>query len=44
MLKLAEYYKKDVKEVHRMFYEVSCDREKLIKTLECEKLIVGKWN
>ena len=34
MLDLAEKYKRDVDDVHRLFFEVSCDREKLIKLLE----------
>lgn len=42
MLDLAEKYKRDVDDVHRMFFEVSCDRDKLIKLLE-GKQTVQKW-
>lgn len=34
MLDLAEKYKRDVDDVHRLFFEVSCDRDKLVKLLE----------
>ena len=34
MLDLAEKYKRDVDELHRLFFEVSCDREKLIRLLD----------
>jgi len=34
MLTLAEKYRKCVNEVHKIFYEVSCDRDELIKVLE----------
>ena len=44
MLELAEKYKRDVDQVHRMFFEVSCDREKLVKILEGGKMIVDKWD
>lgn len=42
MLDLAEKYKRDVDDVHRLFFEVSCDREKLVKLLE-GKQNVQKW-
>jgi hypothetical protein len=42
MLDLAEKYKRDVDDVHRLFFEVSCDREKLVKLLE-GKQSVQKW-
>ena len=42
MLDLAEKYKRDVDDVHRMFFEVSCDRDKLVKLLE-GKQSVQKW-
>ena len=38
MLEIAEKYKRDVDEVHRLFFEVSCDREKLIRLLDGQKL------
>ena len=41
MLDLAEKYKRDVDDVHRLFFEVSCDRDKLVKLLECKN--VQKW-
>ena len=34
MLELAEKYKRDVDQVHKLFFEVSCDREKLVRLLE----------
>jgi hypothetical protein len=34
MLSLAEKYKRDIEEVHKMFYQLNCDREKLVKCLE----------
>lgn len=34
MLELADKYKRDIDEIHKIFFEVSCDREKLIKILE----------
>lgn len=34
MLELAEKYKRDVDEVHRLFFQVSCDRDRLIRHLE----------
>ena len=42
MLDLAEKYKRDVDDVHRLFFEVSCDREKLVKLLE-GKQSMQKW-
>ena len=42
LLDLAEKYKRDVDDVHRMFFEVSCDRDKLVKLLE-GKQSVQKW-
>ena len=41
MLSLAEKYKRDVEEVHRIFFELNCDREKLVKCLEGQK--VERW-
>lgn len=43
MLTLAEKYKKCVNEVHKIFYEVSCDREELIKVLEGKEKVI-RWN
>ena len=37
LLKLAQEYERDVAEVHKIFYQVSCNREKLQAVLE-EKL------
>ena len=34
MLEIAEKYKRDVDEIHRMFFEVNCDRERLVRMLE----------
>lgn len=42
MLDLAEKYKRDVDDVHRLFFEVSCDRERLVRLLE-GKQNVQKW-
>lgn len=42
MLDLAEKYKRDVDDVHRLFFEVSCDREKLVKLLE-GSMSIQKW-
>ena len=37
LLKMAQEYERDVAEVHKIFYQVSCNREKLQAVLE-EKL------
>ena len=37
MLKIAQRFEKDVMEVHKVFYEVSCDRANLVKVLNGEK-------
>lgn len=34
MLEIASKYKRDVEEVHKIFFEVSCQKDKLIKILE----------
>jgi seryl-tRNA synthetase len=34
MLEIADKYKRDVEEVHKIFFEVSCQKDKLIKILE----------
>ena len=41
MLELSEKYKKDVNDMHQLFYEVSCDREELIRLLEGQS--VTQW-
>jgi len=41
MLDLAEKYKRDVDELHRLFFEVSCDREKLVRLLDGQK--IDRW-
>ena len=33
MLSLADKFSKDVDEVHKLFFQVSCDRERLVKYL-----------
>jgi hypothetical protein len=38
MLDIAEKYKRDVDDIHKIFFEVSCDREKLIKILDGQKI------
>jgi hypothetical protein len=43
MLTLAEKHKKCVNEIHKIFYEVSCDRDQLIKVLEGDKQVV-RWS
>ena len=42
MFVIAQTYGKDIQEVHKIFYEVSCDREKLIKVLENDAT-VKRW-
>ncbi len=42
MLDLAEKYKRDVEEVHLLFFQVSCDRDRLIRLLE-GKARVDRW-
>jgi len=42
MMQLAAKYKRDIDEIHKIFFEVSCDREKLIKILEGKN--VDKWS
>lgn len=42
MIELSKRYRKDVDELHKIFYTISCDREKLIKWLEGKK--VDKWD
>ena len=34
MLQIASKYKRSIEDVHRIFYEVNCDRERLLKSLE----------
>jgi hypothetical protein len=34
MLDLADKYRRDVDEVHKIFFEVSCDRDRLVRILE----------
>jgi hypothetical protein len=41
MMELSEKYKRDIDSIHSMFFEVSCDREKLVKLLEGRK--IEKW-
>ena len=43
MISIADKYKKDVMEVHQLFYQVSCNREKLISLLS-GKSGVTKWS
>ena len=38
MLELADKYKRDVDEIHKMFFQVNCEREKLIKLLDGQKI------
>ena len=42
MMQLAAKYKRDVDEIHKLFFEVSCDREKLVKILEGKN--VDRWS
>ena len=37
MLHLAEKYKRSVEDVHLIFFQVSCDRDQLVKVLEGQK-------
>jgi hypothetical protein len=41
LLEISEKYRRDIDEVHKVFFEVSCDRDRLIKTLEGSK--VERW-
>lgn len=34
MMQIAEKYEKDIDEVHKIYYQVSCSREKLVKVLQ----------
>jgi hypothetical protein len=43
MFKIAQRYNKDIQEVHKIFYEVSCNRENLIKVLKDERSAVAQW-
>ena len=44
MFKIAERYNKDIQEVHKIFYEVSCNRENLIRVLKDEQNSgVAQW-
>lgn len=44
MLDLAEKYKRNVDDVHQLFFQVSCDRDRLVKILEGgQKTGGGKW-
>lgn len=38
MIELSEKYKRNVDEVHELFFKVSCDRDKLIKVLEGQRV------
>lgn len=38
MLQIAAKYKRSIEDVHRIFYEVNCDRDRLIKSLEGNKV------
>lgn len=42
MIELSKKYNKDVDEVHKVFYTLSCDRDKLVKWLEGKK--VDQWD
>ncbi|CDW88076.1 UNKNOWN [Stylonychia lemnae] len=42
LMEIADNYKRDIDEVHKIFFEVSCDREKLKKVLDGQK-IPGRW-
>ncbi len=41
LLDLADKYKRDIDEVHKIFFEVSCERDRLIKVLEGQR--EGRW-
>ena len=44
MLEIADKYKRDVEEVHKIFFEVSCQKDKLIKILEGQSRALNyKW-
>ena len=42
MLTLADKYKRDVDQLHKLFFQLCCDREKLINLLEGQK--VDTWS
>ena len=39
MLSLADKFSKDVDEVHKLFFQVSCDRERLVKYLQGDRSV-----
>ena len=41
LMAIAEKYRRDIEEIHKIFFQLSCDREKLIKVLDGQK--VQKW-
>jgi hypothetical protein len=43
MIKLAEKHKKDVGVIHKIFYEVSCDRDALVEVLTDKESQVPRW-
>jgi hypothetical protein len=43
MFKIAQRFEKDVQEVHKIFYEVSCNRDNLIKVLNDDENDVAQW-
>jgi len=43
MLELAEKYKKDVNELHQIFYEVNCSRDDLVRVLD-NREGVARWS
>ncbi len=40
MIKLARKYGQEVDEIHKLYFQVSCDHDKLIKHLNGEKGVV----
>jgi len=40
MMNLAQKHSKDIDEIHKLYYQVSCDRERLSRHLNGDKSIV----
>ena len=38
-MSVSRKYQKDIEEIHRLYFSVSCDREKLIKYLNGDKSV-----
>lgn len=43
MMMIADKFEKDIDEVHKLFYQLSCNREKLIKYLQGQEKAPVLW-